>query len=119
MTDTFKIARIAPQPDGKTLVYSTAYEAIERFNNARFAMERAQEESSKASLALFAANEERKAALDSLEIELSNLYGDNMPDAMEIPGGVLVFHPEDGPVFYTTRTWVDTYRVDHVVAEAA
>lgn len=98
--------------DGRVCHHSTAYVAMQAFDSARHEVEYAVAEKRKADIAAQLAQAAYKAALYALENELIALYGDDMPEAFEMSGGVLVFDDEHGPRYLKSRSYADTYRIE-------
>lgn len=91
-------------------MYSTAYRAMRQFEICDDALERAMQRKREADAEVAAAAAEYSDAMAELVEELSSLYGDDMPEAWEMPSGVLVIE-NNNPRFFRTRSWADTYRI--------
>lgn len=108
----FVIADVQDRLDGRRTVHSTAYHAMRQFEDCADLLDGAIQQKREADAAFAAAEAKYRDALAELVEKLYLLYGEeNMPEAFEMPGGVLVFEWGKGPRFIRTRSWSDTYRI--------
>lgn len=102
--------------DGRIVHYSSAYEAMKKLENAHHTLTHLEDQFRELHLTVAQARESYQSALRNLERELCDLYGDALPEAFEMPFGVLAMDdPEHGARLLTRRSWADTYRFEDQV----
>ena len=116
----FTPVRQETRSDGRITYYSAAHEAMQNLETAYHRLTRLEVQLRELQGTVFQAREDYKSALDKLERELANMYGDALPEAFEMPFGVLVMDdPERSPRLLRRRSWADTFHIEDPVEEAA
>jgi len=108
----FEVANTETWQDGRQCVHSTTYMAMKAFEATLDDLDRALEEKRQADAAAADAAVRYSTALHELTAELEVFYGDAMPAAFQMSGGVLVLDDVNSPRYIKSTTWADTYRIE-------